>query len=138
MADKSSTKILSHIAEVNGAKIVFDEASDNTYMDCEITKKDVKLYVIFTNFHGIYYAYGLNSAIAPSELYLDLKTTEPDVLKTREEEIFGNVERLLQKEVTYHENPSFFNKQRGYIELQVDGKVVRLPQKSNVLKLPKV
>jgi hypothetical protein len=94
------------------------------------------LYVVLTKFGNTYYAYGLNSDIAPSELYMDLQTDELKVLKKREEEIFKNVTLFLRKEITYHKNPSMFHKSRGYVEMQVDGKRVRVSQKSNLLKLP--
>lgn len=136
MDSKLSTKRLEAIASKYNTTIKLNESDDDAYIDCEISNNDMQLYVIFTRFGDRYYAYSLNSDIAPSELYLDLDSRKPSDLEKREDEIFHTIDLLLGKKIVFHRKPSFFNKQRGYIELTVDGKPLKLMQKGNLLKLP--
>jgi hypothetical protein len=119
-----------------GAAITTEDSSDGTYIDCTIKLEDMELFVIFTLFGDRYYAYSLNSALAPSELYMDIKSDSLDDLATRDEEIRDTVVKLLEKNIPYYRTPGIFNKHRGYVELPVDGKILRLSQKKNYFNLP--
>ena len=66
----------------------------------------------------------MNSDIAPSELYLDLKDYSVKDLQDREEEIFDHVGDLLDKKIIYHKSRPSLIKLGGYVELQVDGKKI--------------
>lgn len=132
---ESIGKLRSIVIECGGA-IALEETGDGAYIDCTISKDEIHLYVIFTRFGEKYFAYGLNSDLAPSELYLDLKEDRLDDLELRQEEIFKTIKLLLQKKVIYHKAPSLFNKRRGFVELPVDGKVTKIAQKRNYLNLP--
>jgi hypothetical protein len=121
-----------------GAAMTTGDANDGSYIDCAIKRDNLELYVIFTLFNDRYYAYSLNSLLAPSELYMDLHSDAPDGLAARDEEICTTVINLLSGKVAYHKKPSIFNKRRGYVELPVDGTMTRLSQKNNYFKLPEV
>ena len=136
MKARESVKQLESIAQDNYASINTDYSDNGEYIDCEIVKDNIKIYVILTKFNDDYYAYNFDSDIAPSEFYLDLKSDSPTLVSRREKEIFSNITLLLNKKLRYHKKPSMLNRERGYVELNIDGKTTKIWQKRNLLGLP--
>lgn len=136
MTDRTSIDYLEQLAKRINATVTFDGPDDSSYIDSKLSRDGIDVYIILTKFNNRFYAYSLNSNLATSGLYADMQSDKDEHLKARENEIFKNAESILRKEVVYHKTPSLFNRQRGYVELNIDGKPVKLFQKRNLLALP--
>lgn len=124
------------LAEEHGATFETINSQDESYLDCSIVKDEIHIYITFTKFRGNFMAYSLNSDIAPSELYMETKDDSLDIRKKRNDNILNNVNLFLSGGLVYVKKPSFFDKERGYIDICVEENKLRIWQKENVWNLP--
>jgi len=133
-ADSRVADKLKELATATGSQINFETAEDNSYIDCSIIKEGIELDLLLTKFEE-YCAYDLSSPGLPREIYSD--QLRPGVTASqRSEEIVNNASALMTRQQVFHPTPRFFNRNRGYILLPIDGSNTKIPLKTNYFGLP--
>lgn len=132
MLQNKIVKHLQLVAQNYGFTVETEIPDDQSYIDIVMQKGNMDLDVIVPKIDGEYFAYGMESTGLPRELY----SADPTDLSSRSREILANAEKLMSGQVYFYAAPSFLNQRKGFINLDIDGKTVRVPQAYNYFKLP--
>lgn len=126
---------LKHIAIKNNWKFRLDEEEAIAFF--RFSSGDKELWVNLILKDDTWFAYGLSSDGLPREIYAD--SLQNDFTEEqRSSEIMKTVDQLFSKSLAFHRSPSFLNKSKGYIVLNIDGKTSKALLKQNYFQLPSV
>ena len=92
-------------------------------------------YVWMNDYEGEFLPTDLDVKGLYREIYGD-PLDSPEAARIRAQEIIRNLEWIMDKKGVFHPVPSLFNKQRGYIEMPIDGKKIKITQKQNFFHFP--
>lgn len=133
MKNDKNIKDFTDLFEKIGVDYDLTSSKDGSYLELNTLTDGINSYIIFINKNGEYYAYNLNTDFVPSGLYGD---APDEFLEKRHKNIYENIQRIYSGQLSYERAPTIFNKNKGYIRLNVDGHEVRIKQKANIYNLP--